>query len=43
MADDDNTRKDEASKDGASRLDQTIGFIGAIGFLALLVYTQTQH
>lgn len=35
------TDKDTA-KAAHSRFDQVIGFIGAVGFLGLLVYTQAQ-
>ncbi len=34
------TDHDATKKEGDSRLDQIIGFIGAVGFLGLLVYTQ---
>jgi hypothetical protein len=37
------TDHDKSKSDGASRFDQTIGFIGAVAFLALLVYTQSQN
>ena len=37
------TDKDTARKEADSRFDQVIGFIGAVGFLGLLVYTQAQQ
>ena len=37
------TDHDKPKKDADSRFDQIIGFVGAAGFIALLVYTQAQN
>jgi len=34
---------DKSKSDGASRFDQTIGFMGAVGFIVLLMYTQAHN
>ena len=36
------TDNDTPKKDADSLFDQVIGFIGAVGFIGLLVYTQAQ-
>ena len=34
---------DKSSEDEASRFEQIIGFIGAVGIIVLLIYTQAHN